>query len=285
MRAMFSAGLAGAKQKLGGQSGQGGQGDALKVTNIIESIDVGVPVRLAYNQWTQFSQFPSFMQKAENVEQQEDAKLNWKAQVFWSHRNWEATILQQIPDQEIIWRSTGAKGHVGGAVTFHELAPRLTRILVVLEYFPPGLFEKTGNIWRAQGRRVRLELKHYRRHVMSHVLLNPDEVTGWRGVIEDGEVVQDHESRVREEREAEGADDQENADDYGDQDEAEPYDEDEEDDEDDEDGQDEDEDGEPFDEEEPAAYDGGAADDEAYDNDDEDYDEEPEPVAAGRRRR
>ena len=211
VRSLFSAGMAGAKSKLGlggGKGGKSGKGQKLKVTNIVESIDVGVPVRLAYNQWTQFTEFPTFMKKVENVEQAEDQKLNWKAQVFWSHRSWEATILQQVPDEQIIWQSKGDKGHVDGAVTFHEIGPRLTRILLVLQYHPQGFFEQTGNLWRAAGRRARLELKHYRRHVMSQVLLNPDELTGWRGVIKDGEVVQDHESRLREEQDAEQGDDE-----------------------------------------------------------------------------
>ena len=198
VRALLGAGMTAAKQQVGtlfGGDGQGGQGGGkgrnLKVTNIVETIDIGAPLRLTYDQWTQFADFPSFMKKVENVEQAEEATLNWKAQVFWSHRTWESTILEQVPDDKIIWRSKGAKGHVDGAVTFHELAPSLTRILVVLEYHPQGLFEHTGNIWRAQGRRARLELKHFRRHVMTEVLLHPDEVEGWRGVIRDGEVVQE----------------------------------------------------------------------------------------------
>jgi hypothetical protein len=69
------------------------------------------------------------------------------------------------------------------------LAPNLTRIIVVLEYHPKGLFERTGNLWRAQGRRARLELKHFRRHVMTQTVLHPDDVEGWLGEIRDGEVV------------------------------------------------------------------------------------------------
>jgi hypothetical protein len=201
MRSMMSAGWAGLKQKLGGggKGGKGGQGKGLKVTNIVESIDVGVPVRMAYNQWTQFADFPSFMKKVEGVNQEEDTKLSWKAQIFWSHRSWESTIIMQIPDERIVWRSEGAKGYVDGAVSFHEIGPNLTRILLALEYHPQGFFEGTGNLWRAQGRRARLELKHFRRHVMTQTVLRPDELEGWRGVIEDGEVVQDHESRLREE--------------------------------------------------------------------------------------
>jgi uncharacterized membrane protein len=202
VRSMLGAGFKGVTEKVRNMFGKGGKGGGKgkkqKLTNIVESIDVGVPIELAYNQWTQFADFPGFMKKVENVEQAEEQKLNWKAQVFWSHRSWEATILEQTPEDKIVWRSKGEKGHVDGAVTFHELAPNLTRILVVLEYHPQGLFERTGNIWRAQGRRVRLELKHFRRHVMSEAVLHPDEIEGWRGVIEDGEVVQDHEAALEE---------------------------------------------------------------------------------------
>jgi uncharacterized membrane protein len=205
VRSMLGAGMKAITEKFRGKGG--GKGKNLKVTNIVESIDVGVPIRLAYNQWTQFADFPSFMKKVESVETaDEEQKLNWKAQVLWSHRTWEATIQEQSPDDKIVWRSKGAKGHVDGAVTFHELTPNLTRVLLVLQYHPQGLFEHTGNIWRAQGRRARLELKHYRRHVMAEALLRPDEIEGWRGVIEDGEVVKDHETAVKEERSAEQGD-------------------------------------------------------------------------------
>ncbi|HEX4813084.1 MAG TPA: SRPBCC family protein [Nonomuraea sp.] len=170
--------------------GKGSGAKTLKVTNIVESIDIGAPRRVVYNQWTLFRDFPTFMKKIENVDQESDEKLAWKAQIFWSHRAWRSTILEQVPDERIMWRSEGDKGYVDGAVSFHEILPDLTRVIVVLEYHPKGLFEHTGNLWRAQGRRVRLELKHFARHVMSHVMLHPDEVakSGWRGEIHEGEV-------------------------------------------------------------------------------------------------
>ncbi|WP_062429247.1 SRPBCC family protein [Herbidospora daliensis] len=170
-------------------TGKGGKGKGnRKVTNIVESIDIGAPLEVVYNQWTQFEEFPSFMKKVERVSQDEDVKLTWKAQIFWSHRTWQADIIDQVPDDHIVWRSHGAKGHVDGAVTFSGLAPNLTRVLVVLEYHPQGLFERIGNLWRAQGRRARLELKHFRRQVMNQTLLHADDVQGWRGEIHDGEV-------------------------------------------------------------------------------------------------
>ncbi|MFE9194239.1 SRPBCC family protein [Micromonospora sp. NPDC007208] len=205
MKAMLHAGVAGGKEKvmsaLGRTGGGKGGGKKKKVTNIVETIEVGVPVRAAYNQWTQFGDFPSFMKKVEQAENDSDEKMTWKAQVFWSHRTWESTIVRQVPDKLIHWRSKGEKGSVDGTVSFHEVTPDLTRILVVLEYHPQGLFEHTGNLWRAQGRRVRLELKHFVRHVMTEVALDPDQVEGWRGEIRDSQVVKDHETGLREERE------------------------------------------------------------------------------------
>ena len=208
LRSMFGAGFAGVKENIKGMFGKGSKGGGarkIKVTNIVESIDVGAPVTLTYNQWTQWTDFPKFMKKVENVDQPEEQRTTWKAQVFWSHRTWESTILEQVPDDKIIWRSKGAKGYVDGAVTFHELAPNLTRVLAVLEYHPQGMFERTGNIWRAQGRRARLELKHFQRHLMTEVLLDPDDIEGWRGTIHDGEVVESHEDAIaREEQERAG---------------------------------------------------------------------------------
>jgi len=205
-RSMLSAGWAGLKEKASGMfrggKGKGGGKQKLKLTNIVESIEVGVPIRLAYNQWTTYPDFPTFTKKVENAdpdEKDEEYKVNWRAQIFFSHREWEATITDQRPDERIVWRSKGPKGHVDGAVTFHELAPSLTKIVLVLEYHPQGMFEHTGNLWRAQGRRARLELKHFQRHVMAHALLHPDDVEGWRGTIEDGKIVKDHETALDEE--------------------------------------------------------------------------------------
>lgn len=224
VKAIAGSALSGVKDKaknmFGGGGGKGG--GRLKVTNIIEDVDVGVPVHVAYNQWTEFADFPTFMKKVEKVDQESEEKLNWTAQVFFSHRSWESTIEEQVPDERIVWRSKGAKGHVDGTVTFHEIAPRLTRILVVLEYHPQGFFEQTANLWRAQGRRVRLELKHFRRHVMRSTILDQDAVEGWRGEIRDGEVVRTHEEAVDEEQGGEYESDEDRYEDEDYEDEEEP---------------------------------------------------------------
>ncbi|MFB4313185.1 SRPBCC family protein [Actinomadura sp. 21ATH] len=188
VRALLSAGWTALKETLAGIFGGGRKA---RVTTIVEQIDIGAPRRLVYDQWTLFQDFPTFMKKVVSVDQTADEKLNWKAKVFWSGRRWEATIVDQVPDDHITWR---AGGRIDGTVTFHAIARDLTRVLLVIEYRPRGLFERVGNLWRAQGRRVRLELKHFRRHVMTRSIVRPEEVAGWRGEIHDGEVVEPQKS-------------------------------------------------------------------------------------------
>jgi uncharacterized membrane protein len=284
LRGLAKAGFASVKGMVsksvggdGGKSGGKGGGKGLKVTNIVEQIDIGAPLELTYNVWTQFQDFPTFMKKVETVNQEEDAKLSWKAQVFLSHRSWRSTIMEQIPDNRIVWKSEGDKGHVDGTVTFHALGhPEFTRVMVVLEYHPGGVVENIGNLWRAQGRRVRLELKHFRRHVMTQVLTNPDEVTGWRAEIRDGEVVSDGQAEDQEhdDRKAPGEDQAH----VGDEDRAdEAYDEDEDRDGDD-DEEDEDEDNDTEEDEEDEED-----EDRDYYEEDEDYEEDRESHGARRR--
>lgn len=179
--------------------GGGGRGGGVKATNIVESIDVGVPVRVAYDQWTQFADFSEFTKGVENVDSEDDVSSNWRMKIFFSSRSWKGRITEQIPDERIAWTSEGDKGTTKGVVTFHPLGANLTRVLVVVEYSPQGFFERTGNLWRAQGRRLRLDLKHYRRHVMMRSRF--EEVEGWRGEIRDGEVVREHEDALAEEEE------------------------------------------------------------------------------------
>ncbi|QTZ90745.1 SRPBCC family protein [Streptomyces auratus] len=191
-----------------------------KVTNIIEVLDIGVPLRTAYDHWTQYEKFSSFTKGVRNVSVADETTTDWKAKVGPSTRGWKATVLEQVPDERIIWTSEGAKGTTHGAVSFHELAPNLTRIVLVVEYYASGFFEKTANIWRAQGRRLRLDFKHFQRYVT----LTEEEPEGWRGEIRDGEVVRTHEEAVEaeeaeeEEYEGEEAEDGEGAEEEYDED-------------------------------------------------------------------
>ncbi|MFF1719467.1 SRPBCC family protein [Streptomyces sviceus] len=196
--------VVGAFKNLGGGKGKRKSGSGQKPMVIIEFIDVGVDLRTAYDQWTQYQDFSTFAKGVKSANRADDTHSDWQMKIFWSNRNWKATTTEQIPDERIQWTSEGAKGTTKGVVSFHKLADKLTRVLLVIEYYPQGLFEKTGNIWRAQGRRARLDLKNFARFIT----LKGEAEDGWRGEIQDGEVVKSHEDAVAEEEEAEGTEEE-----------------------------------------------------------------------------
>ncbi|WP_316755596.1 SRPBCC family protein [Streptomyces herbicida] len=268
--------VVGALKNLGGGKGKRKGGAGQKPTVIIEYIDVGVPLRTAYDQWTQYQDFSTFAKGVKSASRTDDTHSDWQLKVFWSNRGWKAHTTEQIPDYRIQWSSEGAKGTTKGVVSFHRLEDNLTRVLLVMEYYPKGFFEKTGNIWRAQGRRARLDLKNFARFIT----LKGEAEDGWRGEIRDGEVVQSHEDAVAEEEEQsdeerrpeaedengdESQDEEENeAEEYEAEDEQEPE---------------EDEAEDEYDEEEPEAeYQG-------EDEDEYESEEEPEDEYAGSRSR
>lgn len=252
----------GALKNLGGGKGKRKGRGGNKPTVIIEYIDVGVPLRTAYDQWTQFQDFSTFAKGVKSASRADDTTSDWQLKVFLSSRSWKATTTEQMPDDRIQWTSEGAKGTTKGVVSFHPLGEHLTRVLLVMEYYPSGFFEKTGNIWRAQGRRARLDLKNFARFIT----LKGEAEDSWRGEIRDGEVVRSHEDVVAEEESGEESEeaadedeDEENNGAYEDEDEEEDaeeeYDEEPEDeyeDEEDEDADEEDEEEEEEDEDEYA---------------------------------
>ncbi|MEV0636626.1 SRPBCC family protein [Streptomyces sp. NPDC050619] len=193
--------VVGALKNLGGGKQKRKRGTGSKPTVIIESVDIGVPLRTAYDQWTQYQDFSTFAKGVKSANRADDTTSDWQLKVFWSNRSWKAQTTEQVADDRISWTSEGAKGTTKGVVSFHRLADNLTRVLLVIEYYPSGFFEKTGNIWRAQGRRARLDLKNFDRFVT----LKGEAEDGWRGEIRDGEVVRSHEDAVAEEEEAEAA--------------------------------------------------------------------------------
>ncbi|WP_327352163.1 SRPBCC family protein [Streptomyces sp. NBC_01304] len=197
------------KDKLKGLGKGGGRkkGGGKKPVVILEYVDVGVPLRVAYDQWTQFQEFSTFAKGVRSVSRAGDTDSDWQLKIFWSSRSWKAHTTDQVPDDRIAWTSEGAKGTTKGVVSFHEMAENLTRIVLIVEYYPKGLFEKTGNIWRAQGRRTRLDLKHFARFVS----LRGEATDSWRGEIRDGEVVTTHEEAMEAE-EAEGVEEGEERD-------------------------------------------------------------------------
>ncbi|MET9440593.1 SRPBCC family protein [Streptomyces sp. NPDC006610] len=195
--------VVGALKNLGGGKGGRKKGSGRKPTVIMEQIDVGVPLRTAYDQWTQYQDFSTFAKGVKSANRADDTTSDWQAKVFWSNRSWKAKTTEQVPDDRIAWSSEGAKGTTRGVVSFHPLAENLTRVLLVVEYYPQGLFEKTGNLWRAQGRRARLDLKNFARFIT----LKGEAEDGWRGEIRDGEVVRSHEDALADEDADADADD------------------------------------------------------------------------------
>lgn len=182
---------------LGG--GGGGSGGGHRFVNIVEAIDVGAPVDVVYDAWTEYDRWPRFMKKVEKAElDEEEGTVSFEGKVFLSHRRWKATIVDQIAARRIVWDSSGDKGTLRGTVTFHALADDLTRVVVVVEYRPRGVVEQVANVWRPVGRRLRLELKLFVHHVMTDVLLHPEDVEGYRAEIQDEEVVRTHQEALAE---------------------------------------------------------------------------------------
>lgn len=215
VKAGLSAAVAGVKDKAkdvfggGGGGGDGGSRGKFKFNNIVESIDIGAPVDVVFNAWTSYDKWPDYMKKVERTELDEDAgEVQFKGKVFWSHREWDTVITEQVPDQRVVWDSSGAKGHLSGAVTFHALGEDLTRLVLVVSYYPQGFMEKTGNIWRAVNRRVRLELKYFVHHVMTESVLSPEDEEGYRAEIHDGEMIRSHEEVVEDEQAARDAEEE-----------------------------------------------------------------------------
>jgi uncharacterized membrane protein len=151
-------------------------------------VDVAVPLETAYNQWTQFEEFPKFMHRVVNVNQDDEdrAKLKWQEKIWFSKRDWEAEITEQVPDSRIAWRTVSGTSHVGH-VTFHRLDDELTRVTVNIDFNPSGMMEKMASGLRFVKRAAESDLCRFKAFIEAH-----GEATGaWRGRIEDGEVVED----------------------------------------------------------------------------------------------
>ena len=148
------------------------------MANVERSIDVNVPVRTAYNQWTQFEEFPRFMEGVESVTQLDDRRLHWVAAIAGKREEWDAEITEQTPDQRIAWtNTTGAKN--AGVVTFHHLSDTTTRVMLQLDYEPEGLVENAGSALGFVERRVRGDLERFKQFIEAR----GQETSAWRGEI------------------------------------------------------------------------------------------------------
>lgn len=150
------------------------------MSTIEKSIDVNVPLRTAYNQWTQFEEFPRFMEGIEEVRQIDDSHLRWRAEIAGKLKEWDAEIVDQIPDQRIAWRSVAGATNAG-TVNFTPLAENQTRITVQMVYDPEGFVENVGDALGVADRRVAGDLERFKEFIESR----GQETGAWRGSVDD----------------------------------------------------------------------------------------------------
>ena len=128
---------------------------------IEQSIEVNVPIRQAYNQWTQFEEFPRFMEGIERVEQRDDRQLHWVANFGGETHEWDAEVTEQEPEERIAWRNVDGKDNAGVA-TFHKIDDSTTRVMVQMDWAPEGIKEKLGAALGADDRRVKGDLERFK---------------------------------------------------------------------------------------------------------------------------
>ncbi|GAB3602953.1 SRPBCC family protein [Microbacterium aureliae] len=149
------------------------------MTSITESIDVDVPVTVAYNQWTQFESFPHFLDEVESITQLDDTHTHWKVNVGGAEREFDAEITEQHPDERVAWRSTGGETQHAGVVTFHKLTDTSSRVTVQLDWEPEGLLEKVGALLGAGSHAVKKDLKNFKEYIEAR----GHESGAWRGDV------------------------------------------------------------------------------------------------------
>jgi uncharacterized membrane protein len=151
----------------------------MQVTTIEESIEVDVPVSTAYNQWTQFEEFPSFMDAVESVRQLDDTRLHWVAEIGGERREWDAEITEQLPDERVAWKGEGGPS---GVVTFHRLDEGSSKVMVQLDYEPEGIKETVGSATGSDARQVKGDLERFKHFIESR----GSETGAWRGEVKHG---------------------------------------------------------------------------------------------------
>jgi uncharacterized membrane protein len=148
------------------------------MSTIEESIEVRAPLHTAYNQWTQFEDFPEFMEGIHEVRQLDDRHLRWVADVGGQRREWDAEVTEQKPDERVAWRATDGKDNAG-VVTFHRLDEDTTRVMVQIDFEPEGLVEHAGSAVGAPDRRVKGDLQRFKDLIESRGA----ETGAWRGEV------------------------------------------------------------------------------------------------------
>jgi uncharacterized membrane protein len=148
------------------------------MAEIIESIDVNVPVRTAYNQWTQFESFPRFMEGVKSVRQLDDTTVEWDAEIAGREKRWNAKITEQRPDERIAWTAVNG-AHNAGVVTFHRLGEGQTKVTLQLDVDPEGPVENVGTALGVVQRRVKGDMERFKEFIESR----GTETGAWRGEV------------------------------------------------------------------------------------------------------
>jgi ribosome-associated toxin RatA of RatAB toxin-antitoxin module len=148
-------------------------------TQVDRSIEVAVPVRTAYDQWTQFEEFPQFMGGVREVRQLDDRRLHWVAEIAGVRREWEAEVIEQVPDQKVAWAATDGATNAG-AVFFAPLGADRTEVRLHLEYEPEGIVEKVGDKLDIVAKQAQSDLERFK----SYIEGRGTQTGGWRGEVE-----------------------------------------------------------------------------------------------------
>jgi uncharacterized membrane protein len=150
------------------------------VSTVTESVDVNVPIRTAYNQWTQFEEFPQFMSGVTEIRQLDDTTTHWKTSIDGVKREFDAKITEQLPDERVAWTSVeGSKQ--AGVVTFHRLDANTTRVTCQMDFEPEGVVEQAGDKLGFLDRQVKGDMKRFKEFIESR---GGVETGGWRGEVD-----------------------------------------------------------------------------------------------------
>ena len=149
------------------------------MSSIEKSIDVNTSARTAYNQWTQFEQFPNFIDGVISVEQMGEKRLHWRTNIGGVEKSFDTEITEQIPDKRIAWHSLSGAPNAG-VVTFHSLTAETTRIMLQMEYEPEGLIENAGDLLGVASHRIKADLERFKEFIESRGA----ETGAWRGKVE-----------------------------------------------------------------------------------------------------
>ena len=152
------------------------------MASVQESVDVDVPIRVAYDQWTQFESFPQFMGGVERITQLDDRRTHWVTNIDGVKREFDAEITEQHPEERVAWTSTSGDAKHAGVVTFHRLADTKTRVMIQIDWEPSGAAEKIGSAINVDDRQVASDLERFKQLIESR----GHESGAWRGDVDAG---------------------------------------------------------------------------------------------------